>query len=291
MPNVSLRNLTFRDLGINTKGSYFLKENIEFLAGCHQPVSVEIEKLMVLVENYENSIEHLDMRNFHVDNGRRFLEIISKMKNLKSIKIDHCVMFEADNENPPPPSLPQLKSAFFTESSDLYFNVLQKFKSLENFKFVKERSSGVQFSYGLIDDLLMAVPSINHLTIKGVNTGGYLAREFENIPFTLHSLDADEMNMGRNEDEPRISFLQAQKGHLKVLKVKELPADYDGEILLKFIFEEMNLESFVYRDEELIKNGRKVPSLNEIWMTDKTITAGMELMRQFPGKVNQQKSK
>lgn len=68
--------------------------------------------------------------------------------------------------------------------------------------------------------------------------------------------------------------------------MKNLPADYDGDVLLKFIFEELNLESFIYHEKDLIKNGRKIQSLDEIWIRDKTIMAGMELTRQFSGNFN-----
>jgi hypothetical protein len=285
MPDVPIRNLMFHDLGINTRGLYFNEERVQEFQGRHLPPSEPLEKLLSFIERYEDSIESLNMQNFHVNSGKTFLEILSKLKNLKELHINSCIMFDYDPTEKLPENLPKIDSALLTDSSELFFEILKNFKTIRKFKFIKNERNSESFKYVLLDELLAAVPSIKHLILEGSSTRGYLARQLENFPFKLRTIEADGVNLSRNSGEARLKFFKSQVGSLKELRIKNLPHDFDGDEVLKFLIEEMGLEKFYYDGKALIENGRKVDGLKEILFDENTIKAGMELLRQFDGEV------
>lgn len=282
MPAVGILNIVFHDLGINTKGLYFSEEKLQEFQGRHLPPSETLEKLLELLERYEETIESLELRNFHVDSGKTFLEILKKMKNLKELKISSGVMFAYD-PNDIPEDLPMIESALLTDSSEIYFDFLKNFKNLKKFKFIKDDQSSGNFNFSKLNELLVAVPSIKHLILEGSSTRGFFSQQIDNLPFRLETIEADGINLSRHDGQPRLAFLESQLGSLKDLRVKKLPYDNDGDQVLNFIIEVMNVQKFYYDGKAFIENGEKVKGIKEIWFNENTIKAGMELVKQFPG--------
>ncbi|KAL7014181.1 hypothetical protein ACKWTF_015786 [Chironomus riparius] len=79
----------------------------------------------------------------------------------------------------------------------------------------------------------------------------------------------------------RISFLKTQFGHLKELTIHQLPFDFDGGKVLKYIIEDMELITFNYGKIPLILNGHK-EDVRDFEASEIQITSAFEMFRQFP---------
>ncbi|CAG9811548.1 unnamed protein product [Chironomus riparius] len=78
----------------------------------------------------------------------------------------------------------------------------------------------------------------------------------------------------------RTEYLKSLIGTLKHLKIQQLPYDFDGGEVLKYIIEDMKLETFYYGDIPLILNGQK-QDVKEFSASETQITSAIEMIRQF----------
>lgn len=286
MPTITIRNLIFFDLGINTRGLYFDEKRQSEFQGRHLPPSEPLEKLLTLIDRFGDSVDSLELKNFHCDSGKTLLIILSRMKNLKELKIGGSLMFDYNPEDIPE-DLPEITYASLTDSSEVFFNFLKNFKTLQKFKFIKDERKSENFNCSQLDELLTQIPSIKNLILEGSSTRGFFSRSQEAFTFKLTSVETDGINLSRNDGTTtRLGFLKSQLGSLRDLRIKKLPFDYDGDEVLRFILEDMKLDKFYYNDVAFIKDGKKVKNIKEICFNEITIKAGMELLKQFPGEKN-----
>jgi hypothetical protein len=114
----------------------------------------------------------------------------------------------------------------------------------------------------------------------GAGTGSFFdADEFR---FKIQILDTTMItfNWYVGIKSKRVNFLESQKGSLKELTIHELPFDFDGGKVLKYIIEEMNLKTFNYGKIPLIFNGQK-QDVKEFTATHLQLTSIFEMIRQF----------
>jgi hypothetical protein len=78
----------------------------------------------------------------------------------------------------------------------------------------------------------------------------------------------------------RKNFLEKQKNYLKELTIHQLPFDFDGGNVLKFIVEQMELDRFYYGNILLIKD-QQIQPVQEFMANEIQICAMYEMFRQF----------
>lgn len=91
----------------------------------------------------------------------------------------------------------------------------------------------------------------------GSGTGSYF--DSDDFPYFIEVLEATMITFHWyvGLKSARIKFLTTQKGHLKELTIHQLPFDFDGGKVLKYIIEEMDLKKFHYGKIPLILDGQK----------------------------------
>jgi hypothetical protein len=127
-------------------------------------------------------------------------------------------------------------------------------------------------------------PNIRHLELIGEGTGSYF--DCDEFPYKIESLEASMVTyhwyVGINT--ARISFLRAQTGYLKELTIHQLPYDFDGGRVLKYIIEEMRLDKLYYGKIPLILNGTK-QQVKKFAANEIQVQSIYEMFRQFPSNV------
>lgn len=255
--------------------SWTIYETISFRQKSRPP-AVNFEVLKKFVKNFQ-SLEVLKLENFNFNNGNEFYEILRNFKFLKSLRLKKCELynFNANFKN----FLPNLIEILLEKSNFNFLTVAKSFKSLQSVEIVNHDQTFSGFCHDRFNKLLEALPNIKTLTFDGDGTSSYF--DNSNFPFKIQKLNVDTFTFDFSSQSPRISFLKSQQGFLKDLRMKNLPNDDDGGEIIKFIIDEMNLRNFYYRNVALIKDGRKNAKVDEIWMSESQIKAGMELMKQF----------
>jgi len=98
----------------------------------------------------------------------------------------------------------------------------------------------------IFNEICRKCENLNHLVLQGAGTGSY----FDNyeFPFKISKLETSMITLHWYVaiKSARVNFLDSQKKNLKELTIHELPFDFDGGEVLKYIIEEMNLETFYY---------------------------------------------
>jgi len=122
---------------------------------------------------------------------------------------------------------------------------------------------------------------LDHLVLKGAGTGSYF--DCDDFPYKVTKLETTMISYNwyvetKNE---RVSFLKSQKGKLRELRIEELPYDFDGGRVLKYIIDEMNLKTFYYGDIPLIINWER-QIVKEFEASELQITSAIEMIKQFP---------
>lgn len=165
---------------------------------------------------------------------------------------------------------------------------LQIFSSFLNLKFLNFKNCKI------ISDDLFGLPTIPTLTaINFEKCDGNFLKIFSVQPsLKTISIRNDDNTWNGFEtsmityhwyvgiETARINFLQVQTGYLKELTIHQLPYDFDGGKVLKYIIEQMGLNNFYYGKIPLIIHGTKQQvkkfSANEI-----QIQSVYEMFRQF----------
>ncbi|XP_070508735.1 uncharacterized protein [Chironomus tepperi] len=137
------------------------------------------------------------------------------------------------------------------------------------------------FTHETFNEICRNCKNLYHVILDGAGTGSYF--DSDEFPFRIKILDTTMMTyhwyVGIRTE--RISFLESQKGCLKELRIQQLPFDFDGGRVLKYIIEEMNLDTFYYKNTPLILNGIK-QDVKEFAATETQISSAFEMIRQYP---------
>lgn len=266
-----IRNMTLSKIIIRSR-RHFKIDDVKTL---------KLHVLLKFLENYASIIETLNLDEVYLST-QQFYDMLKTLVNLRSFK-SSFVRFELSNTKKVQNSSIGSNLRYISHG-DNNFQAFETFKNLEVVKCINyTRDKYMLYSrQPTLNVLLEKVPSIQHLILEGIGTSFFF--DWPPFNFKLRKLEAHSTNLEYHEETSISSFFQSQKGYLKDLKLKRLPLDFDGGEILKFIFEEMNLEKFVYFKTTLIENGRKV-KIDEIFFMEIQIKAGMELMRQYPGNI------
>lgn len=268
-----IRNLTIRNMFVHTKTFWGLSDKY----------NVKLKVLVKFLGKFATSIENLTLIRVVFKSSEQFYELLKNLYTLKVLKVFNC-----DLKNPgisPFLFLPNLRCISFNRSSKNFLSAFESLENLEMFTFSIKKEFFYEDFHQPLCNLLEKVPNIQHLSLESSSCSTFF--ELGPFNFKLKKLDAFSLTFDwtHPQNQPRLSFFAAQKGYLKELSIWKLPYDYDGGEILRFIFEEMNLEEFVVEFTTLIRNGRKVESIDQIQFMESQIKSGLELLRQFPGNI------
>lgn len=242
---------------------------------------VKFSVLVNFLKKFQNSLIKLKLVGVIFGESFFFESIFDVLKNLRHLEVSECQISTTDLDYGYHSSL---RSITITKSSSDFLKLFPK--CLESFKYIDDNRNGhdTEF-YWELQYFLKSARNIGQLTLVGSKTALFFTQKEFN--FKLKNLDAHSLTYSTTQDVniPRIKFLDSQKEYLRELKLTELPHDYDGGVVLKFIFEEMNLDKFDYGNTTLIVNSRKVNFIDEVIFSEIQVKAGLELMRQFPGEI------
>ncbi|KAL7014160.1 hypothetical protein ACKWTF_015771 [Chironomus riparius] len=237
--------------------------------------SEDINKMSKIIDFYKESIKIVELKNFELSSTDYLLKIIKSLKRLESISFENCKMNDVKKQLP---KFMHLKSIYFHESDDELFKIFHAQKNVENISIVR-MEWGNDFSWADFDEMAKNYSNLNKLVMRGHGTANYF--EHGGFPFKIRKLDVFLMTFDWTNHLPRTRFLESQKGSLKVLILEKLPYDYDGGAVLKYIIEEMKLNTFYYGKIPLILGGRK-QEVMEFRVQEVQIQAAFEMFRQFP---------
>lgn len=203
-----------------------------------------------------NKIENL--KHLTLKNSNKSLQLDSKplhsIGTLRSITLDHC------NKN--------------------IFEAFSKQTSLEKIEVRNDSWTWNGFPHDVFNQICVNCKKLNHIVLNGLGTGSYF--DTEEFPFKIKKLETTTLTYHWyvGIKGARVNFLESQRGKLKDLTISQLPNDFDGGKVLKFIFEKMNLRSFYYGKIPLIFDGKK-QEIEEFEATEIQITSLYEMTRQF----------
>jgi len=224
---------------------------------------------------FETSKQELNY--FQFSDIQHFKKNLGQTENLVDLKLNNCSIDSWDGEVLPP--INTLKSITFNKCNDNIFKIFAKQEAVEKITVNDWTWNG--FPHDVFNEICENCSNLNHLVLIGAGTGSYF--DNEKFPFRITKLETSMITFHwyigiQNE---RVSFLKSQKGKLRELRIEELPYDFDGGKVLKYIIEEMNLETFYYGKIPLILGGQK-QQVKEFTASELQITSAYEMFRQFP---------
>lgn len=238
----------------------------------------DIEKFL---NYYKNSIECLELSFFKFKSFEECSGVLRNFKKLHSLKLNECSLESLNNETLSP--IRSLKILSFVKCDDNIFKIITKQNTIKKISVSNENWTFNGFPHETFNEICRNCKNLNHMILEGAGTASYL--DCDEFPFKLTILETTMITFHRYVGirTASTSFLESQKGSLKELKIHQLPFDFDGGRVLKYIIEEMNLETFNYGNIFLIKNGIK-QNVNKFSANETQISSANEKIRQYPGK-------
>lgn len=241
------------------------------------------DKLFKLLTEFATSVENVKFVNVNFDYA--CWDSINQLKNIKSIGFVGCTTkLKATTLNI---SLSEISF----EKSDEFMELFANQTTLEKVCIKNDDFTWNGFPHYALTSMLSKSPNPVHLKLIGFGTGSYFdfvldSNEYNNSLLKLDTLDTTTITfhwyVGLKKG--RTKFLENQLPYLKTLIIHNLPFDFDGGEVLKFICEQMSqLQTFKYRDVYLIKESKKQPVVDEIEFNEIQIKSAYEIVQQFPG--------
>lgn len=297
LPRIGVKNVTIDSLNIvdSHKTSFLQKltnpmQRLLGYSSSDEPQTpantVEFKSLMIIINHFKDSIESLKITETKMKNVEVVREMMKNLTNLKHFEVSDlnfvmqivCTPLNLPNLQ----SISMRKERIYNQSVEELFKLFHNSQQVDKVVLDIPEWSWHGFNHELFNELLKSFPKLNHLVMLGTGSASYFDQN--SFPYKVEKLEAYLIGFNWNETTPRLYFLKSQIGSLKELKLHKLPYDYDGGEVLKFIIEEMKLDKFYYGDKLMISNGKKRDDVEEIWFNEVTVTAGMEMLRQFPCK-------
>lgn len=225
-----------------------------------------IEKYLSL----ESDIINLKIRKAGTENNIQIYDIIDKSKNINSITFDRC---NSTLNNIQLPHIPSLQSISFINCNDNIFNMFINQQNIECIYIENNDWTWNGFPHDTLNDIMKKSNNVKKLILRGSGTGSYF--DSDEFPYTLCELDSTMITFHWyvGISGMRNNFLATQLNHLKKLTIHELPMDFDGGRVLKYIYETMNLEEFHYKLTPLISKKIIQKPLKKIEFTELNITS------------------
>ncbi|KAL7014171.1 hypothetical protein ACKWTF_015778 [Chironomus riparius] len=238
-----------------------------------------IQKYLILLNKFKGSIEHLEVKNAEFKNYNEFFEFFGNIPYFKTLYLERCKVENVKNEIFP--QLPHLESIYFNKCDDNIFKILQNQQSISKITIRNDDWTWNGFPHNIFNKMAKNAQKLKKIVLIGSGTGSFF--DTDDISFKVEVLDTTMITFHwyvgiRNG---RTSFLKTQLGHLKELTIHQLPFDFDGGKVLKYIIEEMNLDKFYYGKIPLILDGQK-QEVKEFEANEIQITSIYEMFKQFP---------
>ncbi|XP_070508708.1 uncharacterized protein [Chironomus tepperi] len=230
------------------------------------------------VSRFQYDLEHLELNNFKFNNIVEFSIILSNLNALKSLRLNDCHICAINNETLAP--IRSLKSLTFNKCSDNVFKIFTNQETLEKITVGNDQWTWNGFPHDILNQICRNSKNLNHLVLDGAGTGSYF--DCDDFPYKITKLETTmiSFNWYVGIRTQRNAFLKSQQGSLKDLTIHQLPYDFDGGKVLKYIIEEMDLNNFNYGNIPLIVNKVKqdVPGFTA---SEIQITSAVEMIKQF----------
>lgn len=244
--------------------------------------SNELKSFSSLIKNFKLSLEEITLIDFKEKSPVTVINFFNSLPNIKIILLSLCFIGE-DVGRQKINSLNYLKEISFDKCDGSYFKIFKYQDSVEKITIINNDFTWNGFNHDDFNDMASTLNNFKTLILKGIGTASYFDCDF--FPKTIEILDTYAITFHwyvgiRTE---RINFLRSSQGVLKVLTIHELPNDFDGGRVLKYIIEEMKLKDFNYGDISLIKDGIK-QNVNEFSSSEIQVCSMIEMFLQFPSK-------
>ncbi|XP_070490613.1 uncharacterized protein [Chironomus tepperi] len=264
------------------------KDSFPIISSCQKLLDTKIRNICIncyqfdtkivpqFLKNYEKSVEKLILIN--IDNGGIIFNYLHDLRTLQSLILENCY-FDKHNVIILP-FMMSLKSISFHNCNENCFKMFKNQKNIEKVTICCYTYTFTGFAHEEFNDLVENFPNFYHLVLDGDATSSYF--DIYEFPFKIKILETTSITfhwyVGLRT--PRIDFLNSQLGSLKELTIHKLPNDFDGDQVLKFIIEEMQLIKFFYGKIPLILNGTK-QDVQYFSATEIQIKSSFEMFRQF----------
>jgi len=238
-------------------------------------------RLLEFLKNYDESVEQLCIQYAKFKNFHEFSQLCGNLKRVNSLSFQNCGIDQSGLDSLS--ILPTLESISFDKCNDNIYKAFKKQNSLTKIQVQNDDWTWNGFPHDVLNEICKNCKNFDHLVLKGAGSGSYF--DSDEFPFKIKKLETSMITfhwyVGIKTE--RVSFLRSQLGHLKELTIQQLPNDFDGGRVMKYIFAEMNLDKFYYGKIPLILNGKK-QEVKEFAATEIQIRSALELIEQFPCK-------
>lgn len=240
------------------------------------------KKLDILeyLDLFRDSVEEIDIVDSIFENDIDLNRVLRGLTNLKALNFKGCKI-KSMNFNEQNYQLSN-NSVFFEDCNENVFDFLTNQASIKNIAIRSEKESWNGFPRQVFHNLVLTLDNVDFLKFEGAGTSNYF--DYDSYPYRIRKLNAESLTMNYYGEisEPRLDYLSSQLNVLKDLKIHELPHDFDGAIIIKYIIESMKLENFIYGKIELICNGEK-QCVKQFSANEGQILASFEIIKQFKG--------
>ena len=204
---------------------------------------------------------------------------LSQVKHVKYLMLNNCSIQTLNNETLPP--IPTLTCIIFINCNDNIFKAFAKQEKLQQIAVCIDKLTNTGFPHGVFKEICMNCKNLDHLVVKGDGTRSFF--ESNEFLFKVRKLETSMItfNWFVGLQKPRLKFIESQIGSLKDLTIDQLPFDFDGGHVLKYIIEGMNLNQFYYGSIPLIVDGYKQKEVKEFEASEIQITSAIEMTKQF----------
>lgn len=230
------------------------------------------------LNRYIDSIETLEFISFEFKDFNELSELLLELKCLKNLKFNKCNLLNLNTELLNPKET--LKEITFIKCNENIFKVFTNQKMIEKITVGNNDWTWNGFPHNIFNEICKNSKNLYHLVLIGAGTGSYFDCDY--FPYKIKILETTMITFHWYVGirTPRIKFLESQKGSLQKLIIHQLPFDFDGEKVLKYIIEEMNLKNFYYGKIPLILNHQK-QEVKEFEASEIQITSAFEMVKQF----------
>ena len=258
-----LLNIQFRNISIKSCKSY-----------------EQLRKFTRIIKDMKGSVEILELEDFKRNQIREILDFFQGFSKLRILKFKNCQISEEVTLQQLP-AMPSLNEVFFEKCDGNLFKLFQRQESIIKITVRNPDWTWNGFSHDDFNDLVKALPNIDLIVMDGSGTGSYF--NCDHFPYKIRRLETSMITFHWYVGirTARKTFLEAQKGFLKELIIHQLPYDFDGGNVLKFIIEQMGLDKFYYGKIPLIYD-RKIQPVIEFMANEIQLCAMFEMFRQFP---------
>lgn len=235
------------------------------------------------LDSFRESVEQIEFKFCRFENNSELTNILKNLKKLKEINFKSCLIKKFNNINEIDHITENLDSISFEDCDEYIYTCFKNHRSIRKITVTSFKKGWNGFPHEAFNDLAKSLPELKHLKFAGEGTASYF--EQSSFPFNIEILEAYTLThhwyVGIRGARNKV--LESQKSNLKVLRIEELPSDFDGGRILKYIMNEMNLNEFYYGGIPLILNGNK-QNVKSFTANETQILAAFEMFSEFPGK-------